>query len=144
MNYLLDTDAISELIKPRPNPGLVAWLSGVDEDRTHLSAVTMGELRRGINRLPPDGNRRTLLEHWLDNDLPARFERRLLSADIAVSLAWGALRAAADRSGRSVDPIDALIAATAIANRLTVVTRNIRHFEVIDVPVLCPWDAEHT
>ncbi|MFE7718347.1 type II toxin-antitoxin system VapC family toxin [Nocardia rhizosphaerihabitans] len=140
MNYLLDTNAISELVKPRPDRGLLSWLAEIDENRTHLSVVTMGELRRGIDRLP-DGKRRARLERWLGEELPARFERRLLPADVNVALEWGACRASADRAGRPIDPVDALIAATAITHRLTVVTRNVRHFQAVAVPIICPWEG---
>lgn len=139
MNYLLDTTAIAELVKPRPDRGLLGWLAEIDENRTHLSVVTLGELRRGIDRLP-NGKRRARLERWLGEELPARFERRLLPADANVALEWGACRASADHAGRLIDPIDALIAATAITHRLTVVTRNVRHFQAVDVPIICPWE----
>ncbi|MGW6425798.1 PIN domain-containing protein [Nocardia sp. NPDC055053] len=100
----------------------------------------MGELRRGIDHLP-DGKRRARLERWLAEELPARFERRLLPADVNVVLDWGACRVSADRAGRPIDPVDALIAATAITHRLTVATRNVRLFQAVDVPVICPWEG---
>jgi len=77
MSYLLDTNAVSEWVKPRPDPGIVAWLDEVDEDRTYLSVITLGELRKGVDRLA-DRRRRDRLDRWLSGDLPERFSRRLL------------------------------------------------------------------
>ncbi|MEV6276008.1 type II toxin-antitoxin system VapC family toxin [Nocardia sp. NPDC051832] len=137
--YLLDTNAISEWMKPLPDRGLMEWSHATDEDLLFLSVVTIGEVRRGIERLP-EGRRKARLTTWLAEEVMDRFGKRLLSVDSAVSQAWGRMRARADLQGRGVDPIDGLIAATAESHGLTVVTRNRKDFANTGVPVICPWD----
>jgi predicted nucleic acid-binding protein len=138
MNYLLDTNAISEWVKPRPDPGVVRWFDQVDEDRTYLSVITLGELRKGIERLP-DGRRHDRLDHWLTADLPERFGGRILSVDATVADHWGHVLATTEKAGTRIDGTDALIAATALVHQLRVVTRNITHFQPTGVDLLSPW-----
>ena len=87
MKYLLDTNVISEPMKVRPNAGVVAWLSGLDEDDTCISVVTITELRYGIETLAT-GKRRQILEDWLRKDLSGRFEGRILAVDLQGSAPW--------------------------------------------------------
>ncbi|MGW0249387.1 PIN domain-containing protein [Nocardia goodfellowii] len=136
--FLLDTNAISEWIKPLPDPGLMEWSHATDEDRMYLSALTIGEVRRGVDRLR-DGSRKARLTAWLAEDVVDRFGDRLLCVDTAVAQAWGRIRARAESDGQSVDPVDGLIAATAESYGLVVVTRNRKDFLATGVPVLCPW-----
>ncbi len=138
MNFLLDTNAISEWVKPRPDPGIAAWLDEVDEDRTYLSVITLGELRKGVERLAV-GRRRDRLDQWLTSELPERFGERMLAFDAAVADQWGRLLAQAENIGRPVGGIDALIAATAKVHGLQVVTRNVGHFRHTGVDVISPW-----
>jgi toxin FitB len=138
VSYLLDTNAVSEWVRPRPDPGLVQWLDEVDEDRTFLSVITVGELRKGVDRLAA-GRRRDRLEQWLTSELPGRFGQRLLPIDAAVAIEWGRLLARAENAGTPVGGIDALIAATAKVHGLEVVTRNVAHFHGTGLGVLCPW-----
>ena len=98
MSFLIDTNVISEWLKPRPEPRVVAWLAGVDEDRVHVSAVTVGELRYGVERLA-HGSRRKRLDEWLHHDLPLRFEGRILPIDLPVAQAWGSITARREREG---------------------------------------------
>ncbi|PXX63848.1 hypothetical protein DFR70_10528 [Nocardia tenerifensis] len=136
--YLLDTDAVAEWIKPRPDPGLIAWLHAADEERMFLSVITIGEIRRGVDRMS-DERRRTRLTTWLSDQVADRFDDRLLPVDFGVAQAWGRVRARADRAGHGIDAVDALIAATAEAHGLTLVTRNDKDFHGTGVQVLCPW-----
>lgn len=138
MSFLLDTNAISEWVKPRPDPGMVMWLDEVDEDRTYLSVITLGELRKGVDRLP-GGRRRDRLDQWLTRDLPERFGERMLPVDVAIADQWGRLLAQAEGGGTPVGGIDALIAATAKVHGLQVVTRNVSHFRHAGVDVISPW-----
>ncbi len=92
MSFLLDTNAVSEWTKPKPNANLIAWLASVDEDQTFLSVITIAEIKFGIERLKP-GQRRSSLESWLRGDLGERFEGRILPVDAAVAEAWGKLTA---------------------------------------------------
>lgn len=138
MSFLLDTNVVSEWVKPRPDPRVVAWLAGVDEDRVFLSVVTLGELRHGIERLPP-GRRRSRLDGWLRHDLPLRFEGRVLPVDVSVADAWGTIVARRERAGHPIGSMDALIAATADVHALTLVTRNASDFRSAVTTVFDPW-----
>jgi len=138
MSFLLDTNVVSEWMKPRPNPGVVAWLADVDEDRVFLSVITLTELRYGIERMPP-GHRRKRLDEWLDEELPLRFEGRILAIDPAVADACGKVVARSETLGRRLEAMDAFLAATAEVHRLTLVTRNTSDFQVMVKGVLNPW-----
>jgi toxin FitB len=117
---------------------LTVWLEEVDEDRTFLSVITLTELRYGIDRLP-SGKRRRHLEEWAANDLPIRFEGRILAVDPAIAGLCGRIIARSEAIGRRMEVMDAFIAATAAIHRLTVVTHNVSHFELILKDVLDPW-----
>ncbi len=139
MNFLLDTNVVSEWVKPRPNAGVMHWLASVDEDRVHLSVVTLAELRHGIQRLSP-GARRTRLEHWLQNDLAQRFATRILPVDAILADHWGRVLAQAEAVGRPAGGMDALVAATSACFDLTLVTRNVSHFAPLGIRIINPWD----
>ena len=138
MNFLLDTNVVSEWTKPRPDSGLVDWLAQIDEDAVFLSVVTFAELRHGIERLPAS-KRRKQLDEWLRGELPLRFEQRILQVDAAVADEWGRLVARHDALGRPMHAMDALIAATAQVHKLTLVTRNSSDFEASIKSVVNPW-----
>jgi toxin FitB len=138
MSFLLDTNVVSEWMKPRPNPGVITWLADVDEDRVFLSVITLTELRYGIERTAP-GNRRKRLDEWLEEELPLRFEGRVLSIDHAVADACGKIVARSEEIGRRMEVMDAFIAATAEIHRLTVVTRNTSDFQTTVKAILNPW-----
>lgn len=141
MSFLLDTNVVSEWVQSRPNEGVVAWLSGVDEDRVFLSVVTLAELRHGITRLP-NGERRRKLRAWLETELQTRFEGRILAIESAIALEWGDLVAERERFGRPIGAMDAFIAATARVHDLEVVTRNARDFEGSVRGTVNPWITE--
>ena len=128
MSFLLDTNVVSESTKPRPNPGVVAWLAAVDEDDVFLSVITLTELRYGVERLA-QGRRRKQLDRWLQQDLPLRFEGRILPIDALVADTCGKLVARTESLGRPIEARVAFIAATAQVHQLTLVTRNVSHFE---------------
>lgn len=135
--FLLDTNAISEPKRARPDPALVAWLGDQLPTDLHLSVISVGELRRGIVRLEP-GRRRDDLDHWLAQ-LILRFDDRILPIDLDVTERWATLAEAQRAAGRTADLTDELIAATAHVHGLTIVTRNVRHFEHTGCRVLSPW-----
>ena len=140
MSYLLDTNVVSEWVKPRPDPSVVAWLAEVDKDNVFLSVATFAEVRRGIERLP-QGARRARLAAWLADELPARFENRALAIDRAVAEAWGVVAARSQAAGATMATMDAFFAATAAAHGLTLVTRNTRDFQAAGVRLFDPWSA---
>jgi predicted nucleic acid-binding protein len=138
VSFLLDTNVVSEWVKARPNPGVIAWLSDADEDRVFVSVVTLAELRYGIERLA-GGRRRKRLDAWLVGELPLRFEGRILSIDEVTTDAWGRVVARGEAAGRPIGIIDAFIAATAEVHGLTLVTRNVSDFEPLVSAVFNPW-----
>jgi toxin FitB len=137
VSFLLDTNTISEWQKPRPNPGILNWMKTADEDGLFLSVVTLAEVRYGIERMP-GGGRRERYEQWLELDLPQRFEGRILKVDAAIADAWGRVLAGAAAAGRPISAIDGFLAATAEVHSLTLVTRNVQHFTLLQA-VLNPW-----
>ena len=140
MSFLLDTNVVSEWVKPRPDAGVAAWLAEVDEDRVFVSVITLAELRYGIERMPA-GNRRRRLDEWLRNELPLRFEGRILAIDSATADAWGKIVARGEALG-PISVTDAFIAATAEVHGLTLVTRNARDFEPTLKSIVNPWTQD--
>jgi len=139
VKYLLDTCLLSELVKKKPNSGVVRWLDKADESALYLSSLTIGELQRGISKLP-DNPRKETLQAWVNNDLASRFEGRILDIDTEVAKAWGVMQGTGEQKGVVLPAIDSLIAATAIVHKLTVVTRNIKDIERCHVKVFNPWE----
>jgi predicted nucleic acid-binding protein len=137
LSFLLDTNAVSEPGRKRPDPDFSAWFADVPEAHLFISTVTIGELRRGVTLLA-DVERRSRLER-LYLMILHRFRDRVLPIDIEVGEAWGALSARLQQAGRIGGMADELLAATAIVHNLTLVTRNTRHFEATGCRVLCPW-----
>jgi hypothetical protein len=143
VSFLLDTNVVSEWVKPEPDPGLIAWLASVDEERVFLSVVTLAELRHGIERMPA-GARRTRLDTWLRDALPRRFEGRLLAINAAVADAWGEVVARREAAGRPIGVMDAFIAATANVHRMKLVTRNTSDFDAAVPKVINPWTGRRS
>ena len=125
--YLLDTNCISEIVRIRPEPSVIRWLDDADEQSFYLSALTLGEIRKGIANMPARP-RIARLETWLTKDLRQRFAGRILPIDEAVAERWGALMIESKRIQRTIPVIDALLAATALHHGLTVVSRNVADF----------------
>ena len=138
MSFLLDTNVISEGAKPRPDTGVMDWLASIDEEQLHLSIVSLAELRHGIERLDA-GRRKTALDNWLTEQLPLRFDDRLLPVDAETADAWGRIVAAAQAVGRPIGAMDAFIAATAKRHQFTLVTRNVADFEATGIRLFNPW-----
>ena len=112
-------------------------MESADEDRIFISVISLAELRYGIERLAA-GNRRSRLEEWLRNELPLRFEGRILPVDTDVAEAWGKIVSRSEGVGRPIGVMDAFLAATAEIRRLTLVTRNISDFSLLKA-VVNPW-----
>jgi predicted nucleic acid-binding protein len=139
MNYLLDTCVISEFTRREPNPKIVQWIDELDESGLFLSAITIGEIKKGIERLPSDSRRKPSLTLWLNDDLLSRFAGRIYPLTIEVMLRWGSLVARLEAPGQVVSTLDSLIAATALAHHAIVVTRNEDHFRPAGVEIVNPW-----
>ncbi len=139
MKYLLDTCLISELVKKAPNSAVVSWLNEQDEQSLFLSVLTIGELQKGISKLP-DGSRKDELQAWVEHDLALRFTGRIIDIELEVMLIWGRLQGGSERRGESLPVMDSLIAATAKAHGLVVVTRNVKDIERCQVRVCNPWE----
>lgn len=139
MRFLLDTCVIAEFVARQPDPGVVRWIDSIDEERLYLSAITIGEIKKGIERLP-DSGRKSVLAEWLEGDLLIRFEDRILPTDTRVMLVWAELTADLEKQGRGMPAIDSLIAATALQGRLGLVTRNEEDFANSGIGVVNPWE----
>jgi len=138
--FLLDTNCISEVVRVRPEPRVLAWLEAVDESLLHLSVLTLGEIRKGVAGMA-QSKRRTQLEAWLEVELQARFSGRILPIDAIVADRWGLLAADAKQKGKILSTIDALLVATALQFNLTLVSRNVSDFAHTPVLILNPWEV---
>jgi predicted nucleic acid-binding protein len=132
--FLLDTNVISELVRPRPNPRVTHWLDSIDEELLFLSVLTLGEIRKGITALA--SARKVRLEAWLSGGLIPRFESRILAIDQAIAERWGQITGSLAAQGTPLPVIDGLLAATALDHNLTLVTRNV---SLTGVAVFDPW-----
>ena len=117
----------------------MGWLASVDEDQLFLSVISLAELRHGVERLQA-GRRKSALDLWLSEELPARFGGRLLVADLATADHWGRIVARAETAGRPIGAMDAFLAAFAEQHQLTLATRNISDFEQVGVRLFDPWE----
>ncbi|MXW00764.1 MAG: type II toxin-antitoxin system VapC family toxin [Holophagales bacterium] len=141
MTYLLDTNVVSEGMKTRPEPRVVAWFLEHRAAEVYMSTLTLGELVRGARKHPDEGKRR-VLETWIRDDLARQFKGRILPFDAEAAVMWGDLLAAGDQAGLRLPAVDAQIAAVARRHGMTVVTRNVRDFSLMNVPLLNPWSEQ--
>ncbi len=138
MNYLLDTCLISELAKSKPNEKVVDWVLSENETSFYISVLTFGELHKGVEKLP-ESKKKEELRIWIEDELKNRFQSRIISIDMRVSILWGKIQCFAEKNGKPMPAIDSLIAATGIAYDLTVVTRNVADMEQSGVKLHNPW-----
>lgn len=138
--FLPYTNVPSELIRTRPDPRVGMWVYAKDERSLYLSVVSLGELRRGLVKLPPS-RRRSDLERWFEKDLLPRFHGRILPVTRSIADRWGILDGQCQLSGTPLSTADGMIAATALEHELTLVTRNVKDFAGLGVEVYNPWDA---
>ena len=135
--FLLDTNVISELVKPKPEARVAGWIRATEESLLYLSVLTLGEIRKGVDRIP-DATRKIKLEAWLSGELVLRFTGRILAVDQSVADRWGQIAALAKRP---LPVIDGLLAATAIEHNLTLVTRNAKDVADTGASVFNPWNS---
>lgn len=139
VKYLLDTNIISEIRKgPRCHPNVAAWYSNLEEESLYLSVLVLGEIRKGIEGLRGrDAGKANVLDLWLEQ-LQTSFQSQILPVDITISQEWGRLS-----SLHTVPVIDGLLAATATAHRLVLVTRNTRDFADLGIQLLNPFETRN-
>lgn len=137
--FLLDTIVVSEAVRKTPDINVSRWLQSVRDDLLYLSVITIGEIRRGI-ALQTSTARQAHLQAWLDVDIRRQFRGRILNIDEEIAERCGVLTAVARLRGSPLPQADALLAATALHHKLTLVTRNTRYFVTDGVSVLNPWE----
>jgi toxin FitB len=138
MNYLLDTNVISELIAKQPNQKVLDWLDSFDPNTIYLSVITIGEIRKGIEKLPPS-KRKDAIQTWLETDLLLRFQGNIVDISLDIMLIWGELTGRLENEGKPIAALDALIAATALHGGFHLVTRNDSDFQHTGVMIDNPW-----
>ena len=137
MKYLLDTCVISELVKPTPNRKVVDWINELPSEALFLCAITIGEVRKGLTKLP-DSKKKERLTLWL-NTLLIEYNERIFFIDLMVCENWGVLQGNAEKAVTPMSTIDGLIAATAYTHNLTIATRNENDFTPSNIPIINPW-----
>jgi len=139
MNYLLNTCVLSEFTRRQPNQSVIDWLDSIEEEKLFISVITVGEIQRGIERLP-DSHRKTELLVWMNNGLLQRFAARMVVIDTPTMFMWGSLTARMEAAGQPMAVMDSLIAASAMQNNLILATRNVADFLLSGVQVINPWE----
>lgn len=137
---ILDTNVLSAVMRPAPDPRVVAWLDRQPAESIWITSITVFEARLGLSLLPSSRRRRALELSFallLHDDL----ENRVLDFDTDAAVAAMALAAKRQKAGKSADVRDTEIAGIAIARRATLATRNVRHFDDLEIPVVNPWAA---
>lgn len=141
MNYLLDTCVLSEFTRHAPDACVIRWIDSLDEMKLYLSAVTIGEIQHGVERLA-ESRRKNILLSWLNNDLLQRFEHRVLPLDAQTMMVWGRLTARLESTGRPMSIMDSLIASTALQHNLVLLTRNVSDFSACELEIINPWKSD--
>ncbi len=136
MSYLLDTNVLSELVKQTPSPSVLSWVDSVDNEALYISVITIGEIRKGVAGIQ-NVERQDKISHWLEVELPAYFEDRILIIDAKIADRWGRLQS--KNQGYILPAIDGLIAATAHVFGLTLVTCNTKDFIHTPIKIINPW-----
>ncbi len=139
MKYLLDTCVISEFVKPTPNKKVISWINEIASEMLFISVITIGEIRKGITKLP-ESKKKQKLTLWL-NTILEEYDERVISIDLAVADTWGILQGDADKNGVPMSSIDGLIAATAYTHNLTLITRNEEDFNNSKISLINPWKS---
>ena len=138
--FILDTNVVSELMRPAPDPAIASWVAERATSSLFLTAVTEAELRFGLAVMPP-GKRRDGLAAGLERMLETGFANRILPFDSAAARAYAWIAAARRRRGQPAAQADCQIAAIARSRGMAVATRNVRDFEEMGIDVFNPWDA---
>ncbi len=135
--YLIDTNVLSETYKRKPNQRVIDWFQTVDSASLYTSVLNVGEIRKGALKLQPE-SRKSSINIWLDEVLCHWFSNRILGIDTRVAEQWACLEAFASQK---LSTVDTLLAATALAHKLSVVTRNVKDFQFEGLTVVNPWES---
>lgn len=138
MKYLLDTDVILELVSKTADRNVQAFIDGIEPENVFISAITMGELSRSVEKLP-ESTKKTRFVDWLHNDLMLRFSGRILAIDASLMITWGKLTARLEQEGRELSAVLSLILALAVHNNCIFVTRNAEGFKGTGIKTINPW-----
>jgi predicted nucleic acid-binding protein len=141
MAWLLDTNILSEIRKPKPEPKVLAFIAGVRLEQLYISAVTLAELRFGIDMLAQGTGRRDELNQWLSQTIRPMFDQRVLPITEDILFRWRVLMEQGRKAGHTYSQPDLIIAATALHYQLTVVTRDEDDFSKAGAAVLNPWTS---
>lgn len=139
MRLLLDTCVLSEVQKPKPNKKVIDTINSISNSDIFLSAVTIGEVTKGISLLKAS-KRKNELQKWLQA-IEKKYSHRILNIDIETARIWGELTAKAQQVGKVVSAMDGMIAATGLRHGLHIVTRNVSDFEVTGAMLINPWEG---
>jgi len=140
VNYLMDTCVISEIVKPAPSSKVIMWINSIPSERLFLCSLTIGEIRKGLTKLP-ESKKKERLTDWL-NTLLENYQDRIHSIDITVAENWGVMQGKAEKEGMPKSSMDSLIAATAYTHNLILVTRNEEDFQASKLSIINPWNDE--
>ena len=135
---LLDTNVVSEVMRPSPHPGVIAWLNAVDAGELYISTISIAEIIFGLELLPP-GQRRQGFEERFESFLSAAFDHRVLVFDQAAARHYGPIMAARRRAGSPMAAPDGQIAAIARSQAMDLATRNTRDFRSCGLALIDPW-----
>lgn len=138
MKFLLDTCVVSELVSKKPNNQVLEFIRSLDEEKTYMSVITIGEVKHGIDLLPDKRKKEKLLE-WLTDDLLLRFRGKVINVDEQIMYCWATMTALLVKRGKPIPIMDSLIAATCKSNNLRLLTRNEKDFKNVDVDIINPW-----
>ena len=137
-DILLDTNVISEIVRVMPDSRVLMWFENQPSTKLFLSSVTMGELHRGVARLAT-GKKKESLQKWIDHDLNAKFEGRLIAYDPECARLWGQIMGRGDNTGKPRPILDTQIAAIALKYGLVLATRNTTDFDGLGLKRINPW-----
>ncbi|MBM3181678.1 MAG: type II toxin-antitoxin system VapC family toxin [Chloroflexi bacterium] len=138
MSFLLDTCVLSEALSKKPDPNVLGFVDDLDSDDVYLSVITIGELFKGIEKLP-NSRRKNELHEWFNDELLIRYDGKILPLDTRILMTWGTLIARLGSDGYTMPAVDSFIAATAITYELVLITRNIGDFERSGIEIINPW-----
>ena len=138
MKYLLDTNIISELITKQPNQNVLNFLSSINENDTYLSVITIGEIKTGIENVKNIDKKEKLCK-WLEEDLLIRFKNRIVDIDLDIMITWGKINQNLKSVGKPLPIMDSIIASSCIYTKFTLITRNEKDFQNLDLNIINPF-----